>query len=146
LGKALSANFMQKLSYSTVTFAGTDNALSSPWGQAYSLLSDVATFPRKALTDIYFFRGLKVSKRDLIKAMNVADDALCRDLGTFDEDRCHIIGNSISSTELRRHLSNRRIDANSYVRFLVALLSSRLMKNSRRENIEWLPWGVRAAL
>src|SRR5881296_1287289 len=43
LVKAQSANFMPKLSYSTVSFAGTDNALASPWGQAYSLLSDVAT-------------------------------------------------------------------------------------------------------
>jgi hypothetical protein len=90
LRKAQSANFMPKLSYSTVTFSNTDNALASPWEQAYSLLSDVATFPRKALTDVFFFRGLKVSKKDLIKAMNVADDVLCCNLGTFDvEDRCN---------------------------------------------------------
>jgi hypothetical protein len=88
LVKAKSANFMPTLSYSTISFAGADNALASPWGQAYSLLSDIATFPRKALTDSFFFRGLKVSKKDLINAMNVADDALCRGLGSFDiEDR-----------------------------------------------------------
>jgi hypothetical protein len=89
LRKAQSANFMPKLSYSRLSFASTDNALASPWGQAYSLLSDLATFPRKALTDGFFFRGLKVQKKDLIRAMNVADDALCRNLGTLDvEDRC----------------------------------------------------------
>jgi hypothetical protein len=89
LEKAQAANFMPKLSYSTVTFAATDNALASPWGQAYSLLSDIAAFPRKALTDSFFFRGLKVSKKVLIKAMNVADDALLRNLVTFDiEARC----------------------------------------------------------
>ena len=87
--KAQTANFMPKLSYSMVTFSGTETALASPWGQAYSLFSDVATFPRKALTDSFFLRGLKVPKRDLVKAMNVADDALCRSLGTLDvEDRC----------------------------------------------------------
>ena len=89
LGKAKSANFMPTLSYSTISFAGADTAMASPWGQAYSLLSDVAKFPRKALTDSFFFRGLKVSKKDLINAMNVANDALCRSPGTFDtEDRC----------------------------------------------------------
>jgi hypothetical protein len=87
--KAKSANFMPTLSYSTINFAGADTALASPWGQAYSLLSDIATFPRKAQTDSFFFRGLKISKKALISAMNVADDALCRSLGTFDmEDRC----------------------------------------------------------
>ena len=84
LEKAKSTNFMPKLSYSRISFAGTDNALDSPWGQAYSLLSDIATFPRKASTDSFFFRGLKVTKIDLINAMNVADDALCPKVGTFD--------------------------------------------------------------
>jgi len=81
LDKAQSANFMPMLSYSVVSFERTDNALFSPWGQAFSLLAGIATFPRKALTDGFFFRGVKVPEEDLIEAMNVADDALCHDLG-----------------------------------------------------------------
>ena len=89
LGKAQTANFMPKLSYSSISFSSTDNAFASPWGQAYSLLSDVATFPRKALTDSFFFRGLKTPKKTLLEAMNVADDVILRDPGTFElEDRC----------------------------------------------------------
>jgi hypothetical protein len=67
---------MPKLSYSVVSFSRTDNAIVSPWGQAFSLLADVAAFPRKALTGSFFLRGLKVPEDDLIEAMNVADDAL----------------------------------------------------------------------
>ena len=89
LVKAQSANFMPKLSFSTVSFTYTDNAMASPWGQAFSLLADVTAFPRKALTDSFFFRGLKVHEDDLIDAMNVADDALCRDLRSRGiRDRC----------------------------------------------------------
>lgn len=89
LTKAQTASFMPKLSYSSISFTCTDNAFASPWGQAYSLLSDVAAFPRKAFTDSFFFRGLKTPKKDLINAMNVADDVLLRDSGTFElEDRC----------------------------------------------------------
>jgi len=80
LTRARSANFMPKLSYSTISFDGTNRGLVSPWGQALSLLIDVATFPRKALTDRFFFSGLKIGEDDLIDAMNVADDVLCRDL------------------------------------------------------------------
>ena len=89
LEKAQSTNFMPKLSYSSISFTSTDNAFASPWGQAYSLLSDVAVFPRKAQSDSFFFRGLKTSKKVLLNAMNVADDALLRDSGTLElEDRC----------------------------------------------------------
>jgi hypothetical protein len=41
------------------------------------------------LTDRFFFNGLKVGEDDLIDAMNVADDALCRDLRARGiKDRC----------------------------------------------------------
>lgn len=80
LTKATSANFMPKLAYSDIGFVRTNSGLVSPWGQALSLLMDAAAFPRKALTDRFFFSGLKVSEDDLIEAMNVTDDALCRDL------------------------------------------------------------------
>jgi hypothetical protein len=87
--KAQSADFMPKLSFSRLSFARIDNSSSSPWGQAFSFLSDVATLPRKALTDPFFLRGLKAQKKDLMATMNVADDAVCRNPGALDtEDRC----------------------------------------------------------
>jgi hypothetical protein len=89
LTKALSSSFMPKLAYSSITFSSTESAFASPWGQAYSLLSDIAAFPRKAHTDSFFFRGLKTSKADLLAAMDVADDGILRESGTFElEDRC----------------------------------------------------------
>jgi hypothetical protein len=89
LRKVQSASFMPKLSYSVVRFSRTNNAMVSPWGQAFSLLADVAAFPRKALTDSFFLRGLKVPEEDLIEAMNVADDALLRDPRARGiKDRC----------------------------------------------------------
>lgn len=89
LTRVLGANFMPTLSYSTISFVGTHRVLISPWGQALSLLMDVAAFPRKALTDRFFFNGLKIGEDDLIDAMNVADDALCRDLRARGiKDRC----------------------------------------------------------
>ena len=89
LSKTQSCDFMPKLSYSVVGFGRLDNSTASPWGQAFSLLADIATFPRKALTDRFFFHGLRVSEDDLIDAMNVADDALCRDRDTRGiKNRC----------------------------------------------------------
>jgi hypothetical protein len=89
LRKVGSANSMPKLSYSVVRFSSTDNAIVSPWGQAFSLLADVAAYPRKVLTDSFFLRGLKVPEEALIEAMNVADDALLRDLRSRGiRDRC----------------------------------------------------------
>lgn len=89
LDKAQSANFMPKLSYSLVSFVRTENAMVSPWGQAFSLIAGIAAFPRKALTDSFFFRGLKIPEDDLIEAMNVADDVMFRDLRERGiRDRC----------------------------------------------------------
>ena len=91
LEKAQAANFMPKLSYSSISFTSTDNAFSSLWGQAYTLLSGVAAFPREARTDSFFFRGLKTPRKALISAMNVADDVLLRESETFEqEDTCEI--------------------------------------------------------
>lgn len=89
LEKAESANFMPTLSYSLLSFSLNQNDLVSPWGQAYSLLSDIATFPRKAVTDKFFFSGLAVPENDLIEAMNIAEDNLCLDLGARNlKERC----------------------------------------------------------
>lgn len=87
--KAEMASFVPNLSHSTISFASTEGTFVSPWGQAYSLLSDIAVFPRKVLTDNFFLRGVRVPEDDLIEVMNVADDALCRDLrARYIRDRC----------------------------------------------------------
>lgn len=78
LKKVQSANLMPQFSYSTLGFSPAENECSSPWGQAYTLLADIVAFPRKAKTDVFFFRGLAISDDELIEAMNVADDWLCR--------------------------------------------------------------------
>jgi len=80
LSKAKTAKFLPQISYSSVVFSQACNDWASPWGQAYSLLADIAVFPRKALTDPYFYSGIKIPEDDLINAMNVADDALCQNL------------------------------------------------------------------
>jgi hypothetical protein len=100
LGKAHTAELMPKRSYSMISFSRTDNAMVSPWGQAFSLLADIAVFPRKALTDSFFFRGLKVAEDGLIEVMNVADDALCRDLRARGiKERCRAELNLLSKIE-----------------------------------------------
>ena len=101
LSKAETASFMPKLSYSQVRFARMENNLVSPWGQAHSLLSDIAIFPRKVLTDNFFLRGVRVSVDDLIKAMDVADDALCHGFRSRGiEQRCRIELAFLSEIEL----------------------------------------------
>jgi hypothetical protein len=78
LTKAKSANFLPKLTYSRLTFADVDNSCASPWGQAYSLLSDIAGYPRRAITDSFFLQGLKTEESEWMQAMDVASDALHR--------------------------------------------------------------------
>lgn len=98
--KVQSASFMPKLSFSKISFTYTDNTMVSPWGQAFSLLSDIVAFPRKAMTDSFYLRGLKVPEDDLIEAMNVADDAICRDLRSRGlKDRCRHELNLLSIIE-----------------------------------------------
>ena len=76
LSKAQTANFAPKLSYSKLNFERTDSKLVSPWGQAFSLLADVAALPRKAKTEGFFFTDFNVDEDKLLEVMNVADDAL----------------------------------------------------------------------
>jgi len=62
------------LSYSSVAFAIAADDHANPWAQAATLLYDMATYMRKALTDRRFFLGIQVSEDALLDAMNVADD------------------------------------------------------------------------
>jgi hypothetical protein len=88
LTKAQQSDFMPKITYSSISFSSTEGPFSSPWAQAYSLLSDIAAFPRKANTDSFFFRGVKTSRQELLSAMDVLSDAILCDSKTFEvEDR-----------------------------------------------------------
>lgn len=121
LTRARGANFMPSLSYSAIGFVGTSRNLVSPWGQALSLLMHVARFPREALTDRFFFNGLKIGEDDLIDAMNVADDALCRDLRARGiKDRCRFeldllvrIEKAAVDARERCELTTRLLDGNT---------------------------------
>ena len=89
LEKAQSTNFMPKLSYSSITFTSTDNAFASPWGQAYSLLSDAGCLPTQGPDRQLLLSRAEDFQESASEAMNVADDALLRDSGTLElEDRC----------------------------------------------------------
>lgn len=68
---------LPKVSPITAGFkAGADSGRYTAWAQALSLLSAIARFPRKAFSDGYFLRGLRVDKDELLEAMNVCDDAI----------------------------------------------------------------------
>lgn len=89
LEKAARGRFLPKVAYSAVGFRLSRSDRASPWGQAFSLLADLAAFPRKALTDPYFLRGLRIPEQELLRAMDVAEDAIFRDArpGAL-RDRC----------------------------------------------------------
>jgi hypothetical protein len=126
LTRARGANFMPSLSYSAIGFVGTNRNLVSPWGQALSLLMHVARFPREALTDRFFFNGLKIAEDDLIDAMNVADDAVCRDLRARGiKDRCR------SELNLLARIERASVDARERCE-----LTTRLLDGKAAEEIE----------
>lgn len=71
-----------KVAYSPVAFNPSQQSeWSSPWGQAFALLKGIAEFPREAMTNRFFWQGLRTDEDALIKAMNVADDHLVKDYG-----------------------------------------------------------------
>jgi hypothetical protein len=76
--KATSANFLPKVSFVKIGFRlGGDSEHVSDWAAARTLLRAIAEFPRSALKDrVYFVRGLKVSEKDLLQAMNAGEDHL----------------------------------------------------------------------
>jgi hypothetical protein len=79
LDKAKSADFMPMVSYSRVIPDLSESSGASMWGQAFSLLQDIAIFSRKAVTDRFFFCGIKIDENDFIEAMDIAEDSIWRD-------------------------------------------------------------------
>jgi hypothetical protein len=77
--KAVAGNFLPKVSFLRTSFrlSGVASDHVSDWATALRLLCAIAEYPRAALNSrAYFFRGLKVNDKDLLDAMNVAEDRL----------------------------------------------------------------------
>jgi hypothetical protein len=83
LDKTRSHKLIPTVAYSPVAFNPSQKSeWSSPWGQAFAFLKGVAEFPRKAMTDNFFWRGMRIEKDELIHAMDVAGDHLVPDYGS----------------------------------------------------------------
>jgi len=118
LTKAQSGNFMPKLTFSKVSFETAENMWASPWGQAYSLLSEIARFPREALTKPFFLSGMDICEDDLIDAMNAAEDQLAKwrfTRGT--KERCK------SELALLSRIKESSVDSHMKCDLVVRLLS-----------------------
>ncbi len=82
LGKTRGEALIPKVSYSAVAFNPSQNSQwSSPWGQAYQLLKGVAEFPREAMTNRFFWQGIRTEEEALVQAMDVAGDHLVEEYG-----------------------------------------------------------------
>ena len=83
LDKTQSLKLIPTVAYSPVAFNPSQKSeWSSPWGQAFTLLKGVAEFPREAMTDKFFWRGMRTNEDALIHAMDVAGDHLVPEYGS----------------------------------------------------------------
>jgi len=82
LGKTKADKLIPKVAYSPVAFNPSQKSeWSSPWGQAFALLKGIAEFPREAMTNRFFWQGIRTDEDALIAAMNVAGDYLVDEYG-----------------------------------------------------------------
>ncbi|PWK62004.1 hypothetical protein C7455_10129 [Roseicyclus mahoneyensis] len=89
LERTKGGSLLPTLSWTRISFSADEDEHASPWGQAATFLFAIARFPRKAMTDGFFMRGLSCNVFDLVEAMNVADDDICRDLRARNlSERC----------------------------------------------------------
>ncbi len=89
LDRTKADKLIPRVAYSPVAFNPAHSTeWSSPWGQAFTLLKGVAEFPREAMTNRFFWQGVKTNEEDLIKAMNVAGDYLVAEYGGRKAMRC----------------------------------------------------------
>lgn len=83
LDKTRSNKLIPTVAYSPVAFNPSQKSeWSSPWGQAFALLKGVAEFPREAMTNKFFWRGMRTNEEVLIHAMDVATDHLVPEYGS----------------------------------------------------------------
>lgn len=79
LSGAVNAKFLlPTVSFSSVGFRPgmTTDPWNSPWGQALTLVTAIAEFPRELLTNIYFLRGVYFDEEKLMGATDVWGDHL----------------------------------------------------------------------
>lgn len=82
LARIPKGRFLPKVNRSKIEFVPFDTeeegdkGWASTWGQALRLLSSIAEYPRRAITDPYYLRGIRVDLDDLLKAMDVCGDAI----------------------------------------------------------------------
>lgn len=82
LSQTKADKIIPRVAYSPVAFNPSQySEWSSPWGQAFALLKGIAEFPRQAMTNRFFWQGIKTDEDVLIKAMDVAGDYLIKDYG-----------------------------------------------------------------
>lgn len=83
LDKTRSHKLIPTVAYSPVAFNPSQKSeWSSPWGQAFALLKGVADFPRVAMTNRFFWQGVRTNEDELIHAMDVAGDHLVPEYGS----------------------------------------------------------------
>lgn len=83
LDRTKAAKLIPTVAYSPVAFNPSQQTeWSSPWGQAFALLKGIAEFPREAMTNRFFWQGIRSDENALISAMNVAGDYLVKDYGS----------------------------------------------------------------
>lgn len=83
LDKTRSHKLIPTVAYSPVAFNPSQKSeWSSPWGQAFALLKGVADFPRVAMTNRFFWQGMRTNEDELIHAMDVAGDHLVPEYGS----------------------------------------------------------------
>lgn len=82
LDRTKAYKLIPKVAYSPVAFNPSQKSeWSSPWGQAFTLLKGISEFPREAMTNRFFWQGIRTDEEALIKAMNVAGDHLVDEYG-----------------------------------------------------------------
>lgn len=82
LDRTKADKLIPSVAYSSVAFNPSQKSeWSSPWGQAFTLLKGIAEFPREAMTNRFFWQGIRSNEDALINAMNVADDYLVAEYG-----------------------------------------------------------------
>lgn len=83
LDRTKADKLIPKVAYSPVAFNPSQKSeWSSPWGQAFALLKGISEFPREAMTNRFFWQGIRTDEEALIKAMNVAGDHLIDEYGS----------------------------------------------------------------
>src|SRR5581483_4638113 len=116
---ARGGRFLPSVTHAPIGFgAGQESIWVSPWGQAATLLQEIAKFPRRVLTDGFFLRGLDIAVDELCAAMDVCGDAIVaafRTRGVKDRARADLA--------LLDRLAASKLEARRRCELLLALMA-----------------------